>query len=148
MFRQFEYQNAYNKAKYDRISVNLAKGTREKIKLRAAEDGLSVNEYVCRLIESDLNGSRRIQAPDEAERISLLQKWQIPKKYYAAIASVRVETDQKRQQAAAAGQRIAGCVYSIELQPGYINEETGSRLIVSDKTKELRRIIVKTKKQQ
>ena len=38
---------AYASKVYDRVSFNVAKGTRERIKAAAAEAGQSMAEYVC-----------------------------------------------------------------------------------------------------
>lgn len=60
------------------------------------------------------------------------------------IESMSVETDERRKEAAQNGKRIACCMYTIYFKPGYINDITQSRIIQTDKTKEIRRIIVKT----
>lgn len=54
-FNQFEYQNNYVKEKYDRISLIVPKGRKETIKKKAAAEGKSVNEYINRLIDNDMN---------------------------------------------------------------------------------------------
>jgi predicted DNA binding CopG/RHH family protein len=53
---QFTYQNNYNKEKYDRIGLMTPKGKKEKIKKKAAEKGMSVNEYINSLINADMAG--------------------------------------------------------------------------------------------
>jgi predicted DNA binding CopG/RHH family protein len=53
-FNQIEYQNRYMKEKYDRIGLMVPKGRKEKIKEQAASRGMSVNQYINRLIEADL----------------------------------------------------------------------------------------------
>lgn len=44
--KAFEYNNAYNIANYDRITIMPPKGTREKLKRIAAERGVSVNALI------------------------------------------------------------------------------------------------------
>ena len=48
--KQLKRQNEYIKANYDRVSVTLPKGTKEKIK----SFGFSVNEYINLLVKNDL----------------------------------------------------------------------------------------------
>lgn len=51
-FNQIAYQNHYIKEKYDRINLTVPKGRKEEIKSKAAKQGLSVNEYINRLLEA------------------------------------------------------------------------------------------------
>ena len=52
-FNQISYQNEYIKEKYDRINLTVPKGAKEQIKAKAAAQGMSVNEYINRLIDND-----------------------------------------------------------------------------------------------
>lgn len=45
-FDQFKYQNEFNKKKYDRVTILLPKGEKEKLKKEAASAGVSLNEYL------------------------------------------------------------------------------------------------------
>ena len=45
-FNQFEYQNAYNKEKYDRITILVPNGKKSIIKEAAAAAGMSMNEFI------------------------------------------------------------------------------------------------------
>lgn len=45
-FDQFKYQNAYNKEKYDRVTAFVPKGVRSKMKQRASDLGMSLNQYI------------------------------------------------------------------------------------------------------
>lgn len=47
-------QNRYIVKAYDRISVLVAKGNKDRIAARAAEMGESVNGYITRLIAEDM----------------------------------------------------------------------------------------------
>lgn len=53
-FDQIEYQNEYNREKYDRISLMVPKGKRDIIKARAKANGQSVNEFINIAIEEKL----------------------------------------------------------------------------------------------
>lgn len=52
-FNQIAYQNEYIKEKYDRINLTVPKGEKERIKAKAAAQGMSVNEYINKLIDND-----------------------------------------------------------------------------------------------
>ncbi len=49
--KQYKRQNAYIENTFDRVSVTLPKGTKEKIKATGAE---SVNGYINKLVADDL----------------------------------------------------------------------------------------------
>lgn len=49
--KQYKRQNEHIKEKYDRISITLPKGTKERIKAK----GESINGYITRLVLSDLD---------------------------------------------------------------------------------------------
>ena len=51
--------NKYNTKTYDRINVNVKKGEREKIKAYAESKGMSLNAYICNLIEKDMKESEK-----------------------------------------------------------------------------------------
>lgn len=48
--KQYKRQNEHIKENYDRISITLPKGTKERIKAK----GETVNGYITRLVMSDL----------------------------------------------------------------------------------------------
>lgn len=52
-FNQIAYQNDYIKEKYDRINLTVPKGRKEEIKEKARMQGLSVNEYINKLLDND-----------------------------------------------------------------------------------------------
>ena len=54
-FDQIEYQNEYNREKYDRISLMVPKGRKDVIKETAKANGQSVNEFINLAIEEKLN---------------------------------------------------------------------------------------------
>ena len=49
--KQYRRQNEHIKENYDRISITLPKGTKERIKSK----GESINGYITRLVLADLN---------------------------------------------------------------------------------------------
>ena len=54
-FNQVKYQNDFNKQKYDRVSLMLKKGEKEKIKVHAEKhDGGSVNAFIQRAISETI----------------------------------------------------------------------------------------------
>nr|DAH44476.1 MAG TPA: hypothetical protein [Caudoviricetes sp.] len=55
VFNQISYQNSYNKEKYDRISLMIPKGEKDRIKTAAAAAGESVNEYINKAIKQRID---------------------------------------------------------------------------------------------
>jgi predicted DNA binding CopG/RHH family protein len=53
-FNQISYQNEFIRNNYDRINLTVPKGKKEAIKKRADSLGKSVNEYINRLIDGDI----------------------------------------------------------------------------------------------
>lgn len=51
----FAYNNKYNKEAYDRINLTVPKGEKEKIKAAADQTGESVNGFIWRLIQAELD---------------------------------------------------------------------------------------------
>ena len=49
--KQYKRQNEHIKENYDRISITLSKGTKERIKSK----GESINGYITRLVLTDLD---------------------------------------------------------------------------------------------
>ena len=52
--KQYNRQNTYNAAKYDKIGLMLPKGSKEKIKAEACKKNMSVNAYITELIKKEL----------------------------------------------------------------------------------------------
>ena len=50
-------KNKYNAKAYDRLQLTVPKGQKEIIENHAKEKGLSLNKYICNLIENDLKES-------------------------------------------------------------------------------------------
>lgn len=58
--KQYKRQNEHIKENYDRVSVTLPKGTKERIKAK----GESINGYITRLVLADLDESERENSDD------------------------------------------------------------------------------------
>lgn len=53
-FNQFQYQNDYNKKKYDRLNLNMPKGKKEKIEEAAAAAGMKIGEFINAAIDEKI----------------------------------------------------------------------------------------------
>lgn len=130
------YKNRHIKEHYDRINLVIPKGEKNRIRNVCFEMGASVNEYLYMLVCNDLvNGISRMAAKKQgfsAEQERMLEKWQVPRKYYEMIEDLSYTKNEG---------------YFIYLKKGYINDVTGSRNIHCEKTSEVRRIIGKSHKQ-
>lgn len=144
--RKQKYINMYRHEQYDRIEIIVPKGRKEQIKAQAAAAGMNTSEYIAALIAADIdgNGSKIARGNFTDEQKAKLSAWQVPKKYFEMVEGMTIETDEERQKQAAAGKRIACCQYTIYLKAGYINDITGGRVIRTNKTKEIRRIMPHT----
>lgn len=137
MDKRIKYRNDYTKNNYDRINLVVPKGTKEKLKAAAQELGLSMNEYIYKLIAYDLAagaskmGSRTKVLKEDIE--TLLRKWQIPKKYYEMIQEASYDKEDG---------------YYIQLKDGYINDATQDRTIRCKKTSEIRMLVNKSHKKE
>ncbi len=80
---------------------------------------------------SVFSGNGRKEASFNAEQERMLEKWQVPRKYYKMIEDLSYTKDEE---------------YFIYLKKGYVNDVTGSRNIHYMKTSEVRQIIGKTHK--
>ena len=129
------YKNRHIKEHYDRINFVIPKGEKDRIKKICSEIGASVNEYLYMLVCNDLaDGTSRMAEKKQgfnAEQERMLEKWQVPRKYYEMIEDLSYTKDEG---------------YFIYLKKGYRNDVTGSRNIHCMKTSEVRRIIGKTRK--
>ncbi len=132
---RIEKKNAQAKENYDKFNLLLPKGEKERITAAAASINMSVSKYIQILISNDLAyGSSKLAEKSvkfSEDQFELLEKWQIPRKYYEMIE--RMSYDKKEG-------------YMIALKDGYVNEETGSRIITAQKTAEIRKYIVKSHK--
>lgn len=135
MMDRTEYKNQFYKEHYDRINLAVPKGEKERLKQGATRIGMSLNEYLYAIACDDLSsgesrfGKKRQGFGEEQRR--LLEKWQVPRKYYDMIEDLSY---------------TKGEGYFIYLKEGFVNDATGSRNIHCEKTSEVRLIIGKTHK--
>ncbi len=129
------YKNRHIKEHYDRINFVISKDEKDRIKKICSEIGASANEYLYMFVCNDLaDGTSRIVEKKQgfnAKQIQMLEKWQVPRKYYEMIEGLSYSKDEG---------------YFIYLKKGYVNDVTGSRNIHCMKTSEVRRIIGKIRK--
>lgn len=129
------YKNQYIKDNYDRISLVIPKGQKNTLKSICSKLDLSINEYIKLLIKNDLRTgkskiSEMIHGFSEEDN-AILDKWQIPQKYREMIEDFSYSKEDG---------------YFIRLKKGYINDVKNSRIILVNKTSELRMIINKSRK--
>ncbi|MCR5800641.1 MAG: hypothetical protein K6G69_11250 [Lachnospiraceae bacterium] len=129
------YKNRYNAAHYERVDLMLPKGSKERIRAAAAQAGLSMNDYLFRLVNADLgeDGKSRLASGHrfgEAEK-EQLRKMQVAAKYYDMIECMSVDEEG----------------YHITLRKGYTNSETGSRFLFTVTMKDMRLLITKSGKE-
>ncbi|MDU1175657.1 MULTISPECIES: hypothetical protein [Clostridia] len=130
-----KYIDNHRKNNYDRLEVLLPKGQKEVLASVCIGLGISVNEYVRTLIANDLQGNKsalltKSNISDTVDT-SLLNKWQIPKKYRLMIESATYSKENG---------------YFIRLKDGYINSLTNTKIIHVYKLDELRLAINKSHK--
>ena len=126
------YKNQHIKEHYERINLIVPKGQKDNIKRIAEEMGMSVNEYICTLIFKDTATGHSLMQVHKGlteEQIEQLDRWQVAAKYRQMIESF-------------SGSMTEG--YVIRLKKGFINDVSGSNMIVVRTTKEIRQVIVKS----
>lgn len=126
------YKNQHIKEHYDRINLIVPKGQKDNIKRIAEEMEMSVNEYICTLIFKDTATGHSLMQVHKGlteEQIEQLDRWQVAAKYRQMIESF-------------SGSMTEG--YVIRLKKGFINDVSGSNMIVVRTTKEIRQVIVKS----
>ena len=128
-------KNQHAKEHYDRINFKIPIEEKERIRVAAFAIGMSVNEYLYALICDDIASGeskfgKKKQGFNEEQR-RMLEKWQVPKKYYDMIEDMSYSKEEG---------------YFIYLKDGFTNDVTGNRSIHCEKTSEVRRVIGKTHK--
>ncbi len=130
-----KYIDNHRKNNYDRLEVLLPKGQKEILTSVCIGFGISVNEYVRTLIANDLQGNKSAlmtkSNTSDAVDTSLLDKWQIPKKYRLMIECATYSREDG---------------YFIRLKDEYINSLTNTKIIHVYKLDELRLAINKSHK--
>lgn len=128
-----KYKNDYQKEHYDRFNLLLPKGMKEKVIELSRAMNASVSEYLLMLISEDIaDGTSKLAILKNGftkEQEILLQKLQVPKKYYDMIEDLSFDKEKG---------------YFIHLKKGFINDVTNNRNIICQTTKEVRSVIVKS----
>lgn len=128
-----DYKNTYRKQHYDEMFIALPKGMKDKIKEASKSMGASISEYIALLVSEDISTGKSKLAEKKKgftpEQEVLLQKLQVPKKYYEMIEDLSFDKDEG---------------YFIHLKKGFINDVTGNRNIICQTTKDVRTTIVKS----
>ena len=108
-----KYINTYVRNKYDRITLQIPKGTKEEWKALAADNGLSLNEYICRLVAGN--------------QVEIFDRMQIADKYRRMIRTLTGSTKDG---------------YTVTLKDGFVYEDGNSQFWSKSKP-ELRKNIKK-----
>lgn len=111
-------QKAEQRKSYDRQELLLPCGWKNKLKEVSSSMGISVNDYVCRLIKADIDQDHK---PDDL--VSMLLKWEVKEKYHSMIESASFTKSQG---------------YFIRLKTGFINDLSGTNEIIQKNVKDLR----------
>ena len=106
---------------YDRVEILLPVGTKERLREVSSILGISVNDYVGRLIKSDLEREHLPQ-----DMTAMLLKWEVKEKYHPMIQNASF---------------LPSSGYYIKLKKGFINDHFDSDEILCRTTKELRHIM-------
>lgn len=107
--------------KYDRLELALPLGTKDRLKEVSSIIGISVNEYVARLIRADIEKEHKSD-----DMVSMLKRWEVKEKYHPMIQNASY---------------LPTTGYYIKLKKGFINDSDGSDEILCRTTKELRHIM-------
>ena len=57
--KQYKRQNEHIKENYDRVSITLPKGTKQRIK----DTGESINGFICRLVSAEFERMEGVEQP-------------------------------------------------------------------------------------
>lgn len=76
-FNQYQYQNEYNKEKYDRVNITFPKGKKELIEKHWKKKGYkSLNTYINELINKDMDLNTE-KHPESIGGVQLHWRWKI-----------------------------------------------------------------------
>ena len=108
-----EYLNIYKKKHYDRMTILLPKGMKNKIEEASKSMDASISEYIALLVSEDIStGTSKLAEKKKGftpEQEVLLQKLQVPRKYYEMIEDLSFDKDEG---------------YFIHLKKGFINDKS------------------------
>lgn len=107
--------------KYDRIELALPLGWKDKLKGVSSTMGISVNDYIARLIKADIDKDHKHE-----EVVSMLNRWEVKGKYHPMIETASF---------------LPSSGYYIKLKKGFINDQSDSDEILCKTTRELRSVM-------
>ena len=116
-----EYKNDFRKTKYDRLELTLPEGYKDRLKEIASIIGISVNDYVGRLIKADIEKDHK---PEEL--VTMLKRWEVKEKYHPMIQDASF---------------LPTSGYYIKLKKGFINDHFNSDEILCSTTREIRHVM-------
>ena len=115
------YITQRKKELYDRLELLLPVGTKDRLKEVSSTMGISVNDYVGRLIKADLEADHKSE-----DLTAMLLKWQCKEKYHPMIESASYTKSQG---------------YYIKLKKGFISDYSGTDEIICKTSNEIRHIM-------
>ncbi|MBR5582980.1 MAG: hypothetical protein IKW21_00460 [Lachnospiraceae bacterium] len=116
-----EYKNQKNKELYEQILLNVPKGTKDKLKSISSTVGISVSEYINRLIKADIEKDHKSE-----DMVTMLNRWEVKSKYHPMIQEASF---------------LPTTGYYIRLKKGFINDHFNSDEILCRTTKDIRHIM-------
>jgi len=116
-----EYKNQKNKELYDQILLNVPKGTKDRLKEIASIIGISVNDYINRLVKADIEKDHK---PEDV--VTMLKRWEVKEKYHPMIQDASF---------------LPTSGYYIKLKKGFVNDHFNSDEILCSTTRELRHVM-------
>ena len=116
-----DYMNQKKKDNYDQVIVLLPKGWKDRLKEISSTMGISMNEYIVRMVKADLESDHK-----PSDMVTMLNRWEVKEKYHPMIESATYT-------------KTGG--YFIKLKKGFINDQFDSDEIICKTSKELRHIM-------
>lgn len=123
--KKTDSRSTYIKSKikelYDRQELLMPMGTKDRLKEVSSTLGISVNDYINRLIKADLEKDHKAE-----DMTAMLLKWEVKAKYHPMIQSASY---------------LPTTGYYIKLKKGFINDHFDSDEILCATVKDVRHIM-------
>lgn len=116
-----EYKNDFRKVKYDRLELTLPPGTKDRLKEISSTIGISVNDYINRLIKADIKKDHKSE-----DMVTMLKRWEVKEKYHPMIEDASF---------------LPTSGYYIKLKKGFTNDHFNSDEILCSTTRQLRHVM-------